>query len=277
MCYECARCGFRSSRLSTYDNHARRKNMCQPTKSSVRPDRANVVIRKTLATGEEDAVNAPPSLPASSTTTINNNNNNNTNNTININILPSADFAPRMMHFPTQDLTHLTSDFKLKILKTVMSSGFNGAVDEMFGSLFFNPEQPHNLNVVMTPPATADGDSVTHVFGRDRRWSVFDTDEAILAMLSEHGDAIRNFPDEPGVSVSQRIVDAVDAAYDSEAHLTDPALAASLRDSTRAATTRLRAFMGRFGHIWSKLAEIDARAGAVGAVGAVGATSTVIA
>ncbi len=58
------------------------------------------------------------------------------------------------------------------------------------------------------------------------------------------------------MSVSQRIVDAVDAAYDSDMHMKDPELVAALRDSTRTAMTRMREFMGRYDHIWSKLAEI---------------------
>ena len=89
MCYECARCGFQTPRLSTYDNHTHRKILCRPLVSAVHPDKVNMVVRKTLTTGEEkivlnataDGPRTPSCTPSRMLpTTINNDNTNNSTN-----------------------------------------------------------------------------------------------------------------------------------------------------------------------------------------------------
>jgi hypothetical protein len=138
-----------------------------------------------------------------------------------------------MKHFPIQDLTHLTSEFKKSIVDTCSREGFKEAVRQMLGSMYVNPDQPHNMNVIIsegggnTEHATTT--TTTHVF-RDRQWRLHDTGEAIAEMLEEHGEAIRNFPDEisGNVDIPQETIDEIDRAYDASEHLGNSDMEASL-------------------------------------------------
>ena len=188
------RCGYECDRLGNYKNHLKRKNMCYALKSDVVPTIANVVVSHvviniTQNTGNHTHVN----------TTINNNTNNNNNN-ININnhiyVTQQAQHQPKMS-FPYQNYDHLSDDFKRSVLDLARKpgDGFIEAVKRMLEVTYFHRSEPHNMNIVI--PDTAQ--NVARVVGRDKKWTAMPADTAIHDMVCCQGDAIRNFPDDPGL------------------------------------------------------------------------------
>ena len=121
-------------------------------------------------------------------------------------------------------MSHLSADFKRSVVEICIREGFREGVRKMLGTMYTNHEQPHNKNVIMAVSAANDEEAgpekaTTHVY-RDRQWRRHDTRDAIAEMLEEHGEAIRNFPDElDGDEVPQEKVDAIDRAYDASEHL----------------------------------------------------------
>jgi hypothetical protein len=195
-----------------------------------------------------EATAAPPTAPHPPVMINVTNNNNNSNNLFVISM--EAPIIPPHQ-FPYQDLSHLTNDFKQKVIETCTCMGFAEGIRRMFGALYFDPSQPHNMNVIILEG----GD--TKVF-REKTWRPHDTDEAIKEMFEEHGQAIYNFPgemeEEVGIKVTESNVDAIDRAYEGDEHLGDPVLAAALKRVAEVSMTAFdRVLMGRYRHVFQGL------------------------
>jgi hypothetical protein len=244
--YACVRCGFCSPRLSSYKAHLARKKLCSPVLSEELPSLSN--MRKVPKGGAPNTAEHVPT-PAAPATTI-------YNTTNNIVILSVPSSSLRDMHFPRQDLSHLSDQFKRRVVDIAKSAGFEAAVQAMFEETYFNVAHPHNMNVLMENTTSDDGSTTTHVRHRDRVWRRHRTDDAVRQMLEEQGDAIRNFPDElcPTHSVPEDVVKTIDDAYESGDYLDDPQLFGALEQHGLCA----RALLDRYSSVMGKLAEIQA-------------------
>ena len=68
----------------------------------------------------------------------------------------------------------------------------------MNSDLYFDMGTPHNNNIMMTAVGP-NGDPILKVWSKTQnKWIPYDTYVAIDEMLEEHGQAIRNLPDEIG-------------------------------------------------------------------------------
>ena len=248
--YECPRCGRVSDRVSTYQSHMRRMKMCAAVKRDVVPDMLNVIVHRL------EALVPPPSTTTTTTTNNTNNTNNNTNITNNNNNINIQVFAPPPLssgkpikRFPHQDLVHVSDDFKRAMVDMASKAdGFVQAVQRMFQVTYFNPMQPHNMNIIISNG----NDHVAHVAGRNETWNVMAADEAIKEMLDTQGDSIRNFPDEPGLegTIPLAHVRTIDDAYIDGSFKDDPDLVKSVKHMAFQSHADLTAFSkNRSGHL----------------------------
>jgi hypothetical protein len=251
MIYECARCGFSTCRLSTYTDHTKRIRICRPVKSDVIPSRDNIIVRSgtdvnrfeapTTGGGGGGGGGAAAAAAPSHVTY----NNNTTNIMISVN---TGDMRMKMKRFPSQDTSHLSPEQKRAILDTVNVAGFTNAVKSMLGTLYCNPLQPYNMNVIIEEQQTPvqEGDDTTDpvatktmVFGADRnaprKWVQYDTTAALELMLDEHADIIWNLPDDPDVygTVPKRLVDKIDSSHDAKEHTTSKELITELSNKVQ--------------------------------------------
>ncbi len=184
--FACPRCGYACDRLGNYKNHLKRKNMCFAVKSDVVSTTENVIVGNTV-------------INITQHTSVNNNtiNHNNNHNNININNHIYVTQQQPKVSFPYQNYDHLSDDFKRSVVDLARKpgDGFVEAIKRMFEVTYFQSSEPHNMNIVI--PDTAQ--NVARVVGRDKQWTAMPADTAIRDMLCSQGDAIRNFPDDPGL------------------------------------------------------------------------------
>ena len=213
--YICPCCDFETNRKTNISTHFARKRPCKISPTGIDlTDEIKALVMSSLYSKSVAVIGNNNTV----TNTTNNVITNNVTNNINVVISPSC-----YKHFPRQDLSHLTQDFKRNVVETAFSSGMDAAIRQMFDVTYFNPAEMHNRNIIM--------DSIeTHVLDRSRAWKKVDTEDAVKRMLEEQGDAIRNFPDEDDLcgEIDQECIDFIEREFQSDAHL-DPGLVALLK------------------------------------------------
>jgi hypothetical protein len=122
--------------------------VCLPTKSDVTPDATNVIVHFFNKHGGPTSSAAPVVNVGHINTVVNNNNN------ININVVAPAshvqDAHKKLKLFPYQDMDHISDEFKRAMVDMASKAdGFVKAVQSMFQMTYFNPSQPHNMNIVV--------------------------------------------------------------------------------------------------------------------------------
>lgn len=202
--YMCMRCGFSREKKSTVLDHVTKKKRCQPIMANVEPTIQEVTIGAAQIASDVNH--------ATTHTTINN------HNTINININIHPEIT---RNFPHQDLSHFSEEFKKKILKEVAKNGMKAAVRALFGKLYFDMDASHNMNVHL-PPSKDENAIVWN--RRQQEWVEYDRAKALLEMLDEHGQTVREFPDEVSHKVPPSLVKKIDAAYDRDDHMSEDLL-----------------------------------------------------
>ncbi len=254
--YECPRCGHVASQLGVYRKHIARKRMCSASKQAVIPTVHNAIIRMKNADGDslvlsnttfDVTVDNRCVLTNSNHNTITNATNNNNNN-INIQVMTAGAVSvpPKpSVRFPHQDLDHLTDEFERAIVDMARKAdGFARAVHRMLDVTYFQPAQSHNMNVVIA-------DAMAHVICRNGTWSAVTADSAIKDMLDTQGDAIRNFPDDPGLegTIPDDHVRAIDEAYDEGSFKDDPVLLETIRAKAGESRDEVNARLGNFANL----------------------------
>ena len=229
--YKCPRCGHISKQIGHYRSHISKKRMCAPDLADVLPTADNVHVVQ------------------ANDNTINNNtiNTGNTVNNINISIMPSTSLPQhkKLMHFPFQNLDHVSPDFKRYVVDLASKAdGFVQAVQKMFEVTYFDQSQPHNMNIIISDANT----DVAHVFERGDKWKAMHADAAIKEMLDNQGDAIRNFPDEPGLdgTIPPSRVHAIDTKYDDASFVQDPGLITAVKNMAIESNGHMSSVLGPF-------------------------------
>ena len=243
--YECPRCGHLSDRISSYRTHIARKKMCKASEQDLIPDMDNALIHMKNTHGEFIVLrnNMNSGRQPNSNTTTHCNTITTNNNSINIHVVAAA--PKRIKHFPHQDLDHLTYEFKRALVDMARKAdGFARAVKRMSDVTYFNTDQSHNMNVIIA-------DAVAHVFGKNQQWNVVTTESAIKDMLDTQGDAIRNFPDDPGIdgTVPTHHVRAIDDAYNEGSFTDDPELVCALKVMAANSRAELEARFENLSHL----------------------------
>ena len=224
--YRCPRCGHTSKQIGHYRTHISKKHMCEPSLADVLPTVNNAHIVSSNAPyrtiGNNNMIH----------TVLNNVTTNNNNNSININLVhspsSSSQFGKKLMRFPYQNLDHVSNDFKRAVVDMASKAdGFVKAVHKMFQVTYFDPSQPHNMNIIISDANT----DVAHVFESNDMWKAMHADAAIKEMLDTQGDAIRNFPDDPGLdgTIHPSHIHAIDTTYGTASYIEDTDLMTAVR------------------------------------------------
>ena len=83
--------------------------------------------------------------------------------------------------------------------------------------LYFDMDHPHNVNIIMT--LSPDGTTMIKVWNRHRKTFVdYDICLAVDEMLEEHGQAIRNFPDEVQPAPPRAVIKQIEFEYQRQNH-----------------------------------------------------------
>lgn len=243
--YECARCGKLHGQLSHYKEHAARKCLCEAAKRDVLPTLENVIVHTVrnskqitmvaqgggmdMATSSRTTSN----MTTDSNTADNNNMTNITYNTVNFTPEPKT-----IKQFPFQDLSHLPRAEMERIARLAGEDGrFPEGVREMFKFVYFDPAQPHNMNVFILP-----ADDKAFVYHRGT-WMPMDRSLAVSRMIEEQGDFIRNLSDEDGISVAPGAMENIEAAYIEETYVNDATTRKCVEDLSARASQKWEHFV----------------------------------
>lgn len=228
--YECPRCLYTGNKWA-YEKHVTRQTTCKASDSSkenVVPTIDNAIVRCSMRhNGVEVTVNSDKMHGADAPTTIINNTVNTGDNATILQInwgdaIPRTDALPHRT-FPNQDYFHLTTKEKRAIVDSAGDGTYDGfvkALRQLQKSSYFNPQQPHNMNVRFRNRLIA------FIFDKNKKWTEVRAEKAINDMLDEYASAIVNFPDDPDIDgrVSRAQVRIMDAEEGRKTYLTDDAV-----------------------------------------------------
>jgi hypothetical protein len=113
--------------------------------------------------------------------------------------------------FPGQSTDHMSMKFKREVLKAIGgSNNVLAGVRMMVGTLFINPDQPTNMNVIIRMKAVEGRgtQTIAHVLDDNFVWVEKDVSQVISLMIQKHIDVIGTLSREVG-HVDKSIMDLI--------------------------------------------------------------------